>query len=53
MLWSDPCDKDEEAASIGWVENSTRGCSYLFGAKAAIPFLDNGTGSPITRYSPP
>ena len=39
MLWSDPCDKDNEAASICWLENSTRGCSYIFGAQAATPFL--------------
>ena len=39
MLWSDPVEKDEEALTVSWVENSTRGCSYVFGAKAATPFL--------------
>ena len=39
MLWSDPVEKDEEAMTVSWVENSTRGCSYVFGAKAATPFL--------------
>ena len=39
MLWSDPVEKDEEALTVSWLENSTRGCSYVFGAKAATPFL--------------
>ena len=40
MLWSDPCEKDEDAKTIGWIENTNRGCSYIFGAKAATPFLE-------------
>ena len=39
MLWSDPCEKDDEAIGLGFITNSTRGCSYVFGSKAAIPFL--------------
>ena len=39
LLWSDPCDKEEEAIQMKWIGNETRGCSYMFGAKAASPFL--------------
>ena len=39
MLWSDPCEKDDEAIGMGFVTNNTRGCSYVFGNKAATPFL--------------
>ncbi len=39
MLWSDPCDKDEDAAKTGFAANTNRGCSYVFGSKAVIPFL--------------
>lgn len=39
ILWSDPCDKDEVALQTGFEKNKTRGCSFFFGAKAAIPFL--------------
>lgn len=49
MLWSDPCEKDEDAPNIGWQENATRGCSYVFGAKAAIPFLNKNEILSIIR----
>lgn len=31
ILWADPCENDEEAIAMGWSENSSRGCSYVFG----------------------
>jgi len=39
MLWSDPCEKDDEAIGMGFITNTTRGCSYVFGSKAATPFF--------------
>lgn len=49
MLWSDPCEKDEDAALMCWMDNQTRGCSYVFGAKAAIPFLSKNSILSIIR----
>lgn len=39
LLWSDPIDLDTEAPSVGFRDNSTRGCSFHFGLKAIKPFL--------------
>jgi serine/threonine-protein phosphatase 2B catalytic subunit len=41
ILWSDPIDNYESAISTEWIENSKRGCSYKFGAKALVPYLTN------------
>jgi len=49
LLWSDPCEKDEEALNVGWLQNTTRGCSYVFGAKAAAPFLSKNDIISIIR----
>ena len=49
MLWSDPCEKDDEAIGMGFVSNSTRGCSYVFGSKAATPFLQKNDILSIIR----
>lgn len=49
MLWSDPVEKNEEALTVSWLENSTRGCSYVFGAQAAIPFLSKNSILSIIR----
>ena len=31
LLWADPCENDDEALNMEWSDNSTRGCSYIFG----------------------
>ena len=49
LLWSDPCDKEEEAITMGYANNSTRGCSYVFGAKAATPFISRNDIISIIR----
>ena len=49
LLWSDPCDKDDEAIEMGFISNSTRGCSYVFGSKAATPFLEKNSIFSIIR----
>ncbi len=49
MLWSDPCEKADEAIGMGFVSNSTRGCSYVFGNKAATPFLQKNDILSIIR----
>ena len=49
FLWSDPCDKDKDAISIDWIPNKTRGCSFIFGAKAATPFLNKNNYLTIVR----
>ena len=40
ILWSDPCEDDNQAILVEWNENTTRGCSFVFGLKATTPFLD-------------
>ena len=40
ILWADPIEKDVDALVTDWAPNRTRGCSFVFGAKAAIPFLN-------------
>ena len=49
ILWSDPVDKDSEALGIEWTTNKTRGCSFVFGAKAATPFLNKNNIITIVR----
>ena len=49
MLWSDPCEKDDEAIGMGFIANTTRGCSYVFGSKAATPFLEKNDILSIIR----
>ena len=49
FLWSDPCDKDTDAIGIDWLPNKTRGCSFIFGAKAATPFLNKNNYLTIIR----
>ena len=39
LIWSDPIEKDNEAINKEFEQNKTRGCSFIFGAKAANPFL--------------
>lgn len=39
IVWADPCEQDVDAISTTYRENSTRGCSYVFGLKAVKPFL--------------
>lgn len=38
-MWADPCDIDTDAVNLGFRDNSTRGCSSVFGLKAVKPFL--------------
>ena len=38
MLWSDPCEKDDEAIGLGFITNSTRGCSYVLEVKLLFLF---------------
>ena len=40
FLWSDPTDKDEEVKNILFMPNTSRNCSYIFGAKAVKPFWE-------------
>ena len=49
LLWSDPCEKEEDALTLNWKNNETRGCSYVFGAQAAIPFLEQNDILSIIR----
>lgn len=49
LLWSDPCESDEHAATVGWVSNEARGCSFIFGGKAALPFLEKNDVLSIIR----
>ena len=49
LLWSDPVDKDNEALGVEWITNKTRGCSFVFGAKAASPFLNKNNIITIVR----
>lgn len=32
LLWSDPCD-DEQAATVDFIDNEERECSFVFGKK--------------------
>ena len=41
LLWADPCENEDEAQGIEYASNQVRGCSYVFGAKATMPFLNN------------
>ena len=49
ILWSDPCEKDDDAVKTGFIPNATRGCSYIFGAKATDPFLNKNNILSIVR----
>ena len=49
LLWSDPVDKDADALTVEWAPNKTRGCSFIFGAKAAIPFLNRNNYLTVIR----
>jgi len=49
LLWSDPCEVDEQAPMMEWEANSTRGCSYVFGGKAANSFLSKNNLISIIR----
>jgi serine/threonine-protein phosphatase 2B catalytic subunit len=49
VLWADPVDKDADALKIEWEPNTTRGCSFIFGAKAAIPFLNRNNYLTVIR----
>jgi len=39
LLWADPFDEEKDALENDWIENSKRGCSIQFGAKALLPYL--------------
>ena len=49
ILWSDPIEKDEDAKNVLFLPNTTRNCSYIFGAKAARPFLEKNSYLSIVR----
>ena len=38
-MWADPVENEKDAINTNFKENTTRGCSYFFGLKAAKPFL--------------
>ena len=40
ILWSDPCENDDDALNVNWCENENRGCSFVFGSRAATSFLN-------------
>lgn len=39
MLWSDPVDNDIGDSQAPYINNNTRGCSYIYGADAVNEFL--------------
>lgn len=39
LVWSDPIDEEMFAINSDWEINTSRGCSFNFGAKSLIPFL--------------
>lgn len=39
FVWADPIEDENEALTCDWDNNTNRGCSYTFGAKALMPFL--------------
>ena len=41
LLWSDPIEDENEALNLEWEENTNRGCSFNFGAKALLPYLNS------------
>ena len=49
ILWSDPIEKDDEAKNVLYLPNAARNCSYIFGAKAAKPFLEKNKFLSIIR----
>ncbi len=49
LLWSDPCENDLKAPGVDWEANGTRGCSYVFGGKAAATFLAKNSLISIIR----
>jgi len=49
LLWADPCENEEEAVSLEWLDNSTRGCSFVFGSRATTPFLNRNDFLSIIR----
>ena len=49
LLWSDPYDKNDDAINIGWMKNVNRGCSYIFGGRAANYFLNKNNYISIIR----
>lgn len=49
LLWADPCEIDEQAPNMEWETNATRGCSYVFGGKAATTFLSKNNLISIIR----
>jgi serine/threonine-protein phosphatase 2B catalytic subunit len=42
-------ENDDEALDVEWTENSTRGCSFVFGSKAVTPFLNNNDYLSVLR----
>ena len=49
ILWADPAERDSDALAMDWAPNKTRGCSFVFGAKAAIPFLNRNNYLTVIR----
>lgn len=49
LLWSDPIEDESEALMSEWEENSNRGCSFSFGAKALLPYLNNNNFVSVIR----
>ena len=49
LLWSDPCNKDKDAIKINFAANVNRGCSYVFGNKAVVPFFEKNNIISIIR----
>ena len=49
FLWSDPIEDDNEALVCEWEENSNRGCSFNFGAKALLPYLSGNNLVSVIR----
>lgn len=49
LMWADPIEEESDALANDWEENSNRGCSYNFGAKALLPYLNNNNLVSIIR----
>ena len=50
ILWSDPCENDNDALNVNWCENENRGCSFVFGSRATNFLNENDLLSIIRAH---
>lgn len=48
LLWSDPCD-DEQAATVDYIDNDERECSFVFGKKPCRKVLEANNLMSVVR----